>query len=134
MTVTVNKLPDEPVILISCQEPVDWSKEFHAALEELVRLRDSLEGCPKYYAIIDVTAVTMGFSDVVLALGEAHEASKKHRQDMPVSLSLVGSGGLMELASKAMGQQQYGKYHMPLYTSLDKALEIVRADIAARQG
>lgn len=134
MTVTVNRPTDEPIILITCQKPMDWTQEFHAALEEMVRLRDSLEGCSKYYAIVDVSAVTMGFSEVVLALGEAHEASKKHREDMPVSLSLVGSGGLMELASKAMGQQQYGKYHMPLYTSLDKALEIARADIAARSG
>jgi hypothetical protein len=134
MPVTVSKLPDGPIILVSCQEPMDWHREFRAALEELVRLRDSLEDCPKYYAIIDVTAVTMGFSEVVFALGEVHEISKKHRPDMPVSLSLIGSGGLMELASKAMGQQQYGKYHMPLYTSLDKALEIAHADIAARSG
>ena len=79
---------------------------------------------------MDVSAVKVRFGEVVLTLGGVRKASKRRRPDMPISLSLVGSGNLVRLASKAMGQKQYGEYRVNLYASLDRALDDVRADIA----
>ncbi len=130
MTITVSKLPDGPVIIATYQEPMDWHKEVAGMFEQIFVLRDTFEGCPKYYVVIDVSAVKVGFSEMVLALGEVRAASKKRRPDMPIQLSMVGSGTLIEFASKALGQQQYGEYQTPLYTSLDTTLDVIRTDIA----
>ncbi|MBN1313496.1 MAG: hypothetical protein JXB30_18965 [Anaerolineae bacterium] len=131
MTIIVEKLPDGPVILASYQEPMNWEKETPDMFEQIFAIRDTFEGYPKYYTIIDVSAVKVGFGEMVLALGEVRKASKRRRPDMPIRISLVGSGNLVELASKAMEQHQYGEYRVPLYTSLDKTLDDIRADIAS---
>lgn len=130
MTVTVNKQPDGPIILATFQEPMDWHTEVPAMFAQIFAIRDTFEDCPKYYAIIDVSAVKIGFGEMVSALGEVRAASQKRRPDMPIQLSMVGSGSLIEFAAKAMKQQQYGEYHSPLYSSCEKALEAIYADIA----
>jgi hypothetical protein len=134
MTVAVTRLPDGPIIIASYQEPMDWHKDVPGMFEQIFALRDTFEGCPKYYVVIDVSAVKVGFSEMVSALGEVRAASKRRRADMPLQLSMVGSGALVDFASKALGQQQYGEYRTPLHTSLDKALEIIRADMATWSG
>lgn len=133
MTITVNRLPDGPIIVATYREPMDWHKEVPEMFEQIFTLRDTFEGCPKYYVIIDVSAVKVGFSEMVTALGEVRSASKRRRADMPIQLSMVGSGTLIQFASKALGQQQYGEYHTPLHASLDEALHAIRADIATWQ-
>jgi hypothetical protein len=130
VTITVNKQPDGPIILATFEEPVDWHTEVPDMFAQIFALRDTFEGCPKYYVIIDVSAVKVGFGEMVSALGEVRAASKKRRPDMPIQLSMVGSGSLIEFAAKAMQQSQYGEYHSPLYTSVEKALEVIHADIA----
>ena len=133
MTITVEKLPGEPIVIATYQEPIDWQKEIPEMFEQILVLRDTFEGCPKYYAILDLRAIKIGFSEMVLTMGEARKAGKKRRPDMPVSPSLIGSGPIIRLASKAMEQQQYGEYRVALYTSLDKALDMIRAEIATWQ-
>jgi hypothetical protein len=131
MTISVETLLDGPVILASYQEPMDWHKEIPEMFEQVLALRNTFEGCPKYYLIIDVSAVKVGFGEVVFTLGEVRAASKKRRADMPISLSFVGTGSLVEFTSKAMQQYQYGEYRVPLYTTLDKALDAIRADVSS---
>jgi hypothetical protein len=110
---------------------VDWHQDATQMLEQLVALRDAtIEGCPRYYAIIDLSTVKVGFSDVVMALGALRRVNQKRRPDMPAYVSLVGSGSILQLISQAVGQQQYGEYHVQMYTDMDKALGNIHIDIA----
>ncbi|MBN1313495.1 MAG: hypothetical protein JXB30_18960 [Anaerolineae bacterium] len=132
MTITVNKLLDGPIIVATCQEPVNWRQNASEMLEQIVELRDTIEGCPRYYVIIDLSKVEIGFGDVVSALGALRRVSNKRRPDLPASVLLVGTGQLAEIASEAVGLQQYGDYRVQLHTSFDKALDSIRTEIAGR--
>jgi microcompartment protein CcmK/EutM len=130
MTITVEQLPGEPILIATFIEPMDYHQDAPWMFQRFVEMRDTdLEGYSRYYTIIDTNGVKAGFSDIVFTLGESRAARQHRREDRPVSLALVGSGGLMELASKAMGQSQYGGYSMRLFTSLDAALEATRAEL-----
>jgi len=131
MTITVERLPEEPIIIATFVEPMDYHQDTPWMFQQFIELRDTeLEGYSRYYTIINTNGVKSGFSDIVFMLGESRAARQNRREDRPVSLALVGSGGLMEMAAKAMGQSQYGGYGMRLYTSLDTALVDIRAELA----
>ena len=130
MPINVECLPDEPIIIASFVEPIDYREESPWMFQRFVEIRDTdLEGYSRYYTIIDTNGVKVGFSDMVFIMGESRIARQQRREDRPVTLVLVGSGGLMELASKAAGQRQYGSYSMRLFTSLEDALESIRAEL-----
>lgn len=131
MTTIVEKLSDGPIIVATFHEPMDWHQDATQMLDQLVELRDTkIEECPRYYAIIDLSAVKVGFSDVVMALGALRRVGEKRKRDMPAYVSLVGSGSILQLISQAVGQQQYGEYHVQMHTDKGKALDGIRADIA----
>lgn len=131
MTMTIKKLPDNPIILASFHEPMDWHQDATNMLDQLIELRDqSIGGCPRYYVIIDLSAVKFGISDVVMALAALRRINIKRRPEMPANVSLIGSGNFMQLVAQAIGQQQYGEYQVQMYTSMDKTLESIHADIA----
>ena len=133
MTINVEALPGEPIIIATFEEPMDYHQDAPWMFQRFIELRDTdLEGYSRYYTIIDTNGVKAGFSDIVATLGESKAAREKRRADRPVTLALVGSGALMDLASKAMGQSQYGGYGMRLYTSLDAALDAIRAELVSQ--
>lgn len=130
MAIMVEKLPDEPIITVTFENPINYMAELPEAFDAILMLRDTITTSPRYFAIFDVSQVSPGFSEIVLTLGEAKRASKMRRHDLPLSLSIVGSGRLIEMAANAMEQVQYGAYQMPLFTSLDQALAAARAQYA----
>lgn len=132
MTMTIEKLPDGPIIRATFHEPMDWHQDATDMLDRLIELRDAtIEGCPKYYAIIDLSAVKVGISDIVIALAALRRIHIKRRPDMPASVLLVGTGNFMQLVTQAVGQQQYGEYQVKMYMTMATALDDIRADIAA---
>jgi hypothetical protein len=129
MPITVEKLQDEPIILVICQEPINYLQEAPAAFDQILALRDSIHGSSKYYIVFDASMIKIDFSSLVFLMGELNRASEKRRADLPLSVSLVGSGGLIELAAAILQHQQYGDHRPPLFNSVDQALASVRADL-----
>jgi hypothetical protein len=130
MPILVEKLRDEPIITVTFEDPINYMAEVPEAFDAILIMRDAINGSPRYFIIFDVSRVQVGIDEIVLTLGEAKQASKMRRPDLPLSLSIVGSGGLIEMAANAMEQAQYGAYQMPLFTSLDQALAAARAQFA----
>jgi len=131
MTVTVEKLPDGPIIVVTFREPMDYHTEVGPAFHKIVEIRETITGFPKYYVIFDLAAIKPGFSDVVHSLSESRIASSQRRPDFPVNLHLVGHGRLLELVTEAMKQRQYGEYAFPLHLTLQEALDAIRDDMRA---
>jgi hypothetical protein len=131
MTITVERLPGEPIIVATFVEPLNIQDDVPRMFQRFIELRNTeLEDYSRSFTIIDANDAKLGFSDIVFVLGESRAAREHRREDRPVSLSLVGSGWLIELAAKAMGQSQYGGRGMRMYTSVDAALEAIRAELA----
>jgi len=131
MPIHVEKLADEPIIMATYENPIDYYTEMATMFARILALRETITDSPKYYVIIDMTDIHPGFSEIVHSLGEASKASKQRRADLPISLHLVGTGSLFEMIANALGQRQYGGYTAPLHTTLTEALAAIRAEIAA---
>jgi hypothetical protein len=132
MTICIELLPDEPIIVATFQNPMTYRAEVPRMFQQIIDLRDTLDGYNQYYTVLDVSQVKVGFGDMVYTMGESITVQQQRRPDMPLRLVLIGKGALMELASRAMGQEQYGGYGTWLYTSLDEALEAIRVDLLSR--
>jgi hypothetical protein len=130
MTVLVEKSSEEPIITATLTEPMDYYKEMPLMFARILELRDTIQGCPKYYTIIDMTGIKADFSEIVFSLGEARKTSQKRRADLPISLHLVGSGDLFEMVANALAQIQYGGYAAPLHKTRGEALVAIHADMA----
>ena len=130
MTITVEKYPDEPIIVATMTAPMSFYQEMPGMFAQILRLRDTIRGCSKYYAIIDMTGIKANFPEILFSLGEARKASQKRRPDLPIGLHLVGSGELFEMVANALSQIQYGGYNAPLHKTIEAALKAVRADMA----
>ena len=130
MTIIVEKLPGEPIIVATMSEPMEYYDEIPKMFERILELRDTIQGVPKYYTIISMTGIKAGFTEIVFSLGEARKTSQKRRADLPIGLHLVGTGDLFEMVANALSQRQYGGYAAPLYTTLSDALAAIRSDIA----
>ncbi|MBN2548649.1 MAG: hypothetical protein JXB15_05810 [Anaerolineales bacterium] len=130
MTVLVEKLPDEPIIVADLIEPMDYYKDIPEMFARIVELRDTIVGCSKYYAIIDMSGIKADFSEIVFSLSEARKASKRRLVEFPVSVHLVGTGDLFEMVANAAAQVQYGGYKAPLYKTRQEALDAIHTDLA----
>ena len=129
MTITVERLPNEPIILATFSEPMTYNPEVPEMFERILELRETIVGSPRYYVLIDLSQVKPGFNDIMFALSEVRKASAQRRADMPISLHLAGEGDLFNLFSKFMSQTQYGSYVAPIHSNVSAALENIRAQI-----
>ena len=130
MPITVERYQDQPIIIATITEPIDGDRDFLDMFARILGIRDTIQGYPKYYTIIDMTRFAPSFSEFFFALVEARKASQKRRPEFPNEIHLVGSGELFRLASNALGQVQYGGYTAPLHANIDEALNAVRANQA----
>ncbi len=126
MPVTIEKLPDQPVIVITVTEPFDHFKELPAGFRKFQELAASVQGT--IYRIIDVTGWRVPFNAVVDGL--AADTRGGAATDPRVRTVLVGSGEMVELGVKAVKQRQYGGREMALFASMDEALAYVNAELA----
>ena len=133
MPITVELLPDEPIIVATMREPINYTEETPPMFTQMIELRDKeLAGkFNKYYVIIDMQGIKPSFSEIVFSLNEARKTGANRLPNLSMTLNLVGSGDLFEMVANALGQTQYGEHKAPLQPTLEKALEAIRADIKA---
>jgi hypothetical protein len=129
MTITVEKYPNDPIIVATMKEPMDFYQQIPDMFARILELRDNLQGYKKYYVIINMTGIKADFSEIVFSLGEARKTSQKRRPDMAISLHLVGAGDLFEMVANALSQIQYGGYTAPLHASSEEALKAIRSEM-----
>ncbi len=129
MTIVVQRCPDEPILVASMEEPMDFYQEIPTMFAQILKLRDTIQGCPKYYVIIDMARIKADFSEIVFCLGEARKASQKRRADFPIGLHLVGGGEIFEMVAHALAQIQYGGYAAPLHATAEEAMKAIQTEI-----
>jgi hypothetical protein len=114
-----------PAVLTRITNPMDPSTELVRMLNELDDLMSRIEG-KVVYSIVDASHLTVNFADVVAGLASAFrpgsDAAMPHLFNRRVTPILIGSGALLMLLVKSIRQQQYGRRHMQLFTTLDEAL------------
>ena len=126
MTTKIERLPNEPIVVVTWLEPVDVSKETPGKFVQVNALIDSDE---KVYVIDDLSQTKIDFSTLVSGMAAQRVKAPGSPSDPRVTTALVGSGFFVDLISKGAKQFQYGSLDIPVFSSLDDALANIREKI-----
>lgn len=129
MSYQIQQLNDEPIIIITYQEPFDYGKDFDNVKDAIAARVEGIEG--KIYEIHDARALQLSFPNLVIALASALLTRGKEysHKDRLVTIG-VGSGPLFDIATKAAAQKQYGERSVHVKTSLEEAIDFAHQEIA----
>ena len=132
MSFTVEKYPDEPIILSTYHESFDPSRDIHQVFKLVSQLADGING--PVYRIIDNRRLHLTFDKMTILMGEESQRKPGSISDPRLSTVIVTTSDLAQFGAKSMREQeQYGKHPLTLFTSLEEALAHVRAEIASRE-
>lgn len=115
----------EPNVIVSkVTEPFDVQADATKSLGEIQGFLAQTNS--KLYLIVDCTAISPAFSQIVVGMAEtSHEDSPLRNANMEVVL--VATGKMLEAMANWYQQDQYGNITIPVYKSVDEALNYVKA-------
>ena len=131
MSVSVTRLPEEPIIVVRVTEQLNL-----LSIRTLVR--ESADLCAgmssTVYRVIDVFDADASINELARALVEAKGRTRGSVLDSQIVSVLVARPNRMRFIADLLARKEFGGLDMPVYDSLDEALASLRADIAAGQG
>jgi hypothetical protein len=137
MPFKIDKLPDEPIIVVAVIHPMDIKVDIGPYTDDLIRVLD--ESPEPLYEIMDARPVKLSFGELVNALAIATRSDDAKRINKHPKLGawiLVIDSDLLRIGANALGQDQYGGRNVPVFRTVDEALSYARQQIASheRQG
>jgi hypothetical protein len=129
----VTRLPDLPVVVVKLVIPPRLDVE-NLFREIAVEVRPHIEAVnDPLYRINDLSAFDAIpiFSAVVRGLAFETQQLPGTSSDPRLIPMFVGRGRDAQLIVNALKQKQYGSYDVPLFPTLDQALESIRTTIGA---
>ena len=130
MPVTIEKLPDEPIIVATIIGHFDVGM----AREIFQKSADLAQGMVgHYYRVTDARQMDIGFGEMMRVIEEASRGEPGSTRDHSVSVVLVGTNDMLKLFSDMMKLRQYGATATPIFKSMEEALSHIRADRARRK-
>jgi hypothetical protein len=120
MSVKVERVPNEPVIIATLVGPVT-AETVHEVFEKSARLAEQIPG--RVYRITDVRFSTTTFKDMATILKEAASQQEGSAADPRFCGMLVGSHEWSRMYSKNL--QNEGGFSVPVFDSFDEAMRFV---------
>ncbi len=131
--ITVEKLPDEPIVIVNFLNPFDVNTD----ISELYgKLRQEFEASP--VPVWDITValdLKLNFGEIVNGLAlltKGNFSILTHPN--AAGYVVVADSQLIKLSAAALGQQQYGGISVQVVETIEEAHQIVRQNIAMRSG
>jgi hypothetical protein len=132
MTITIEKLPNEPIISL-VYEGRFTTEDLRYTEQESIKFAADLE--KPVFRVSDARQMQVSFPDLVVLLFDAAKA--RHN---PGSLAdpnfedliVVPPDGLVAFGTKSLGQEQYGRLNIQVFESVEEAMAHARAEIAKR--
>ncbi|MFZ4815644.1 MAG: hypothetical protein ACOYL5_13985 [Phototrophicaceae bacterium] len=132
MPATVEKVPDQPIAIIRYYGQIT-AEDAKAVFAQVAALLD-LYGQPLY------RITTVDEDDNAISIDEIKRLTVLSSQHLPGSVTdpkiftvLVGQHLLIDLYVDAMQQKAFGGVEIPLFDSLEDALQYVQEEIAANR-
>ncbi len=123
MPATYQRLPQEPIIVVTITEPFNPIKEMASLAQGFAPIIADIEG--PVYLIIDMIRWNIRFSDVVHALDVQSQDGMSSGPRLHTIV--VSRSELAALGASATSQEQYGSRNTLLFGSVDEALTFSRA-------
>ena len=130
MSVTVEQLPGEPIVIATFGHPFDAYQDVRDMFKAFLPMRSSIQASLVF--IIDISVTTddpHAFGHLVVGMGEAAAQIRVTKADQSLSrpqLIFVGTGEMVTLAADAIGQDQYGGSKARVCARLDEAVTLAR--------
>lgn len=128
MSVSVKKLPGEPIVIVTYTMPFKGKDDVNAANAGVADLITRVEG--DLYRIADLSTVTIEWNELIRALQEATHRKEGTLRDSRVHSIFVGEDQGVVMAVNSLKQQQYGGIDAKWFATLNEALEYARNEIA----
>ena len=126
MPSTIEKLPNEPIVILTLSEDYDWATEAAADDHEISALFDSLDQ-PVYY-IMDTSAFNPDLSTIIQSTNQAARGEAPiFRHPNICGVIMVTQSDLKRLAAKGMDSDAFGHLDIKVFGTLEEALAHVRA-------
>jgi hypothetical protein len=123
MGITVERIPGEPILVATLSGDVT-ADHVRSMFERSAKLAEQIEG--RVYRITDLSAIKTKFSDLVEALAQASKGQPGSSSDPRFCAVIVGDNQWSRMYSEGLKQEQYGKYNIPLVSSLEDAMDYIR--------
>lgn len=131
MSVSVEKLPNQPIIIAMLEGQVTVPM-MTAMFQQSANLMAGMEG--PVYRITNVQAsVNTTFGDILHVVKEASKGVPGSTTDPRVKPVFVGSHAMVKLAANMLEQGQFGSVHLPIFKSMDDALDYIYTELGYRQ-
>ena len=129
MSHTVERLPGEPIVIITYETPFNFQIEPGQILEAMAgAITDSDE---IVFAVHNTSELSFSFSDIVAGMGGAFKSVRGQELSPLTRILVVGGGNLLSLAVKSAKQIQYGGLDIELFDSVDAAIAYARQNFPA---
>jgi hypothetical protein len=129
MTVEVSTLPDKPVVLATLRGQITLD-DARYIFQQTHELRQSMPD--HIYRLTDVREATSSFSEIIQIIRSGADDLPSATNDPTITVVFVGKSQWSKLFIDAMRQQQFGQVTIPLFNTLDEALEFINDDIQSR--
>ena len=130
MPFTVEKLPDEPIILCTYHEPFDTT-DLPQVFSQVDHLAADLT--PPVYRIIDNRGLDLSFGKMVQLMAEETRGIPGSVSDPRIVAVIVTNSQLAKLGAQSVQEQdQYGKQQVVAFHTLEEALAYLREMRAKR--
>lgn len=129
MTVSVEKLSGEPIVLVRFSNPFIVEQDVPVLLQELGRVFDDSPG--QIFDITDGSGLKTSFGEMVKALAEVtRDRNNVLRHPKVMGYAIVADNKLAQIGAQALGQVQYGAISAVIVKTLDEAFVVAREAIA----
>jgi hypothetical protein len=126
MPLPVEKLPDVPIVILTYADNTE-ADDVHRAFAQVAHY---LQQDQFLYVVNDLSHLTnVNFGAMVMGAAEVSKAGPGSLADPRTQHILVGEHLLIKMSGEAMKQDQYGKHEVPVFPTVDAALEYVRLKI-----
>ncbi len=125
MSVKVEKLPDEPVIILTYEGHLDVETVRTAFTQSLV-LAESTPGV--VYRISDVRLGEGDFRDVMQVMEQVRAGIPGSSADPKIKGVFVGTHQMARLYAEMMRQSQFGGVQIPFFKTVEEALDYIHVD------
>jgi hypothetical protein len=135
MPFKLEKLPDEPILMVSIVEPFDVKADYIPFTNDLLDLLDRTS--EPVYAISDSRSLKLSFAEMVSMLGivtRGDEAKRLEKHPKIRAWLIVVENELLRMGANALGQAQYGGNAIPLFRTVEEALDYARRLLASDAG
>jgi hypothetical protein len=132
MTISVEKLQDEPIIVYRYPKKLESNQELRDALVAENNIVQKLPD-PVVWVIHDVSQLTINFSSLISGLVTLTKEGPEGFDDPRLRIAAVSKNEWIRFAAQSASQRQYGGWQISIFDTYEQALAHVREDLAKRR-